>query len=122
VQGECFTAEFKALRENLPLPEGSKIARFDPFLDEGFIRFGGRLQFAKLSRKQRHPLLLKGQHHFTKLLILQTHIRLHHLGVRIILAELREEFWILRAYQTIKQVLHSCLPCQTAKGRPGEEI
>jgi hypothetical protein len=48
VQGESFAAEFKALRENMPLPDGSKIARFNPFLDEGFIRLGGRLQFAKL--------------------------------------------------------------------------
>jgi len=116
VQGESFAAEFKALRENLSLPEGSKIARFNPFLGDGFIRLGGRLQVAELSCGQRHPLLLDGQHHFTKLLILQTHIRLHHLGVRIILAELREEFSILRPWQAIKQVLHSCLPCRMAKG------
>jgi hypothetical protein len=63
VQGETFAAEFKALQENLPLPEGSKIARFNPLLDEGVIRLGGRLQFAKLSREQRHPLILDGQHH-----------------------------------------------------------
>ena len=44
------------------------------------------------------------------------------LGVRIILTELREEFWILRARQAIKQVLHSCLPCRIAKGLPGGEI
>ena len=116
VQGESFIAEFKALRENLSLPEGSKIARLNPFLDDGFIRLSGRLQFAELSCGQCHPLLLDGQHHFTKLLILQTHIRLHHLGVRLILAELREEFWILHARQAIKQVLHSCLPCRMAKG------
>jgi len=114
-----FRCGFKALRENLPLPEGSKIARFDPFWDEGFIRLDGRLQFAKLSCEQRHPLLLDGQHHFTKLLILQTNIRLHHLGV--ILAELREEIWILRSPQTIKQVLHSCLPCRRSKVRPGKK-
>ena len=48
---ECFATEFRALRENLSLPEGSKIARFNPFLDEGFIRLGGRLQYAKLSRE-----------------------------------------------------------------------
>jgi len=102
VQGEYFAAEFQVLRENMPLPDGSKIARFNPLLDEGLIRLGGRLHFAKLSREQCHPLLLDGRHDFTKLLILQTHIRLHHLGVRIILAELREEFWILHAQQTIK--------------------
>lgn len=116
MQVECIAAQFKALQENLPLPEGSKIARFDPFLDEGFIR----LHFAKLPREQRHPLLLDGQHHFTKLLILQNHIRLHLSGLRIILAELGEEFWNLRARQTIKQVLHSFLPRRIAKGLPGD--
>jgi hypothetical protein len=33
-----------------------------------------------------------------------------------------EEFWILRARQTVKQVLHLCLPCRIAKGLPGVEI
>jgi len=106
----------------MPLLDGSKIARFKPLLDEEFIRLDGRLHFAKLSREQCHPLLLDGRRHFTKLLILQTHIRLYDLGVSIILAQLREEFWILRARQTIKQVLHSCLPCRIAKGLPGGEI
>ena len=122
MQGESFAAEFKALRENLQLPEGSKMARFNPFLDEGLIRLGGRLQLANLSREQRQTLLFDGQHYFTKLLILQTHVHLHHLGVRITLPELREEIWILRARQTIKQVLHSCLPCRIAKGLPRGEI
>jgi len=122
VQGECFAAELQVQGQNMPLPDGSKIARFNPLLDEGFISLGGWMHFAKLSREQCHPLLLDSWHHFTKLLILQTHIYLHHLGVRIILAELREEFWILRASQAIKQVLHSCLPCRMAKGLPGGEI
>ena len=100
---------------------GSKIAKFTHFLDEGRIRLGAILQFANLSRELRHPLLLDGQH-FRKLLILQTHVILHHLGIHITLAELREEFWILRSLQTIKQVLHSCLPCRIAKGLPRGEI
>jgi len=38
VQDECLTAEFQALQENMPLPDGSKIAGFNPPLDEVFIR------------------------------------------------------------------------------------
>ena len=60
VQGESFAAEFKGLRENLSLPEGSKIARFNSFLDDGFIRLGGRLQFAELSCGQYHPYFWMG--------------------------------------------------------------
>jgi hypothetical protein len=42
-------------------------------------------------------------------LIMQTHFRLHHLGVRIVLSELREEFWILRFRQAIKESLEHVL-------------
>jgi len=122
VQDEHFAAELKAIRQNIPLLDGSKIARVNPDLDEGLIYLGGRLHFAELSREKRHFLLLDGRHHFTKLMILQAQILLHHLRMRIILAELREDFSILRARQTIKQVLHTCLPCRIAKGLPGGEI
>jgi len=36
-----FTDELQLLRKNLPLPKGSKIARFNPFLEDGLIRLGG---------------------------------------------------------------------------------
>ena len=76
--------------------------------------------FANLTRKLMHPTLLHGSHHFTGLLIMQTHIRLHHLRVRIVLSELREEFWIFRARQAIK-VLHTCLTCKIAKNSFGRK-
>ena len=122
VQRECFPAELHALQNNLPLPKGSKIAPFNPFLENGLARLGGRLQFADLTMDQRHPLLLDGAHHFTRLLILQTHVRLHHLGVRIVLSELRTEFWIIRARQVIKRVLNTCLPCKISKNSRGHQI
>jgi hypothetical protein len=120
VQKDCFGSELQALQRGSPLPRESLVARFNPFLDEGFLRIGGRLQFADLSRKQIHLILLHGSHNFTALLLMQTHIRLHHLGVRIVLSELREEFWLLRARQAIK-VLYTCLPCKMAKNPFGQE-
>ena len=122
VQQECFPAEVRALRENVPLPDKSKIRCFNPFLDNGFIRLGGRLQYADLPKEQRHPVILEGDHHFTRLLILETHIRLHHLGVRIVLSELRTSYWILRARRAIKKVIHRCLPCKIANNIVGQEI
>jgi len=43
VQEEAFTAELQSLQKNLPLPRGSKIARFSPFLQIGLISLGGQL-------------------------------------------------------------------------------
>jgi len=94
VQEEAFTAELRSLRKNIPLPRQSNIARFNPFLEVGFIRLCGRLQCANLIREQQHPLLLVGAHRFTELHILQTHLRLQNFGLRIILSQLRSESWI----------------------------
>jgi hypothetical protein len=121
VQRDCFGPELQALQRGNPLPRESLVAHFNPFLDDGYLRIGGRLQFADLSREQIHPILLHGSHHFTELLIMQTHIHLHHMGVRIVLSELREEFWILRARQTIKKILRMCLLCKIAKSPFGQE-
>jgi hypothetical protein len=121
VQRDCFGTELQELWKGETLPRESKIARFDPFMDDGHLCIGGRLHLADLSKELRHPILLHGSHHFTSLLIMHTHIRLHHLGVRIVLSELREEFWILRERQTIKKFLRTCLQCKVARNRFGQE-
>ena len=122
VQREYFRLELQALQDGVSLPPVSTVVGFDPFLEDGFIHIGGRLQYADLPRTQIHPLLLHGSHHFKVLLIRQTHLRLHHMGVRTVLAKLREEFWILRARQAIKRVLHACHPCKIAKNPFGREL
>jgi hypothetical protein len=43
VQSESFAAELMALRDNRALPDNSKIARFNPISEAGFLRLGGRL-------------------------------------------------------------------------------
>ena len=121
VQRDYFGPELEALQRGKPLPCESLVARFIPFLDEGYLRIGRRLQFDGLSREQIQPILLHGSHHFTALLIMQTHIRLHHMGFRIVHSEFREEFWILPARQAIKILHRFCLPCKIAKNPFGKE-
>jgi hypothetical protein len=84
---------------------------------EGFIRFGGRLQYADLPSTEQHPLLLDGSH---PLLIKQTHSGfVIQESVRIVLTELRSEFWILRAHQVIKKVIRPSVPCKIAHNKRG---
>jgi hypothetical protein len=121
-QEEYFPEELAALRQGLPLPTSSAIVRFNPYVEDDLLRLGGRLQFADISEGERHPILLHGSHPFTHLLIQQTHVRLHHLGVRIVLEDLRRQFWIIRGRQEIKKTLRSCLPCKIVHGKPSGEI
>ncbi|KAG8180117.1 hypothetical protein JTE90_012132 [Oedothorax gibbosus] len=44
------------------------------------------------------------------------------MGVRIVLSELRSNFWILRGCQAIKKALHNCLPCKIARAKCDKQI
>jgi len=105
-----------------PLPTNSRIAPFQPFLENVIIRLGGLLHFTLLSHDEKHPTLLDGRHPLTQLLIRHTHLKLHHLGLRIVLSELRAQFWILRARQAVKKALRSCLPFKLAHNPAGQEL
>ena len=116
VQTACFPVELDALQKNVDIPRGLQISQFCPFLEDGLIHPWGRLQFADFSDSLCHPPVHQAQvGDFVHLLIWQTHIRLHHMGVQIILSELREEFWILHARQAIKTILNKCLQCKIVK-------
>ena len=101
VKKERFSTELTALEREEQLTGSSKITRYNPSLNDVIIRLGGRLQCTQVSYVQRHPEIL--DHHLTKLLIKPTHIRLHHLAVWIVLGDLKEEFWILRARRVLSK-------------------
>nr|XP_015904855.2 uncharacterized protein LOC107437382 [Parasteatoda tepidariorum] len=122
VQKESFPLEHEALSKSNSLPKNSKIEKFNPLFDNNLIRLGGQLQFSDLSESEKHPILLEGSHPFTSLLIRRTHLKMHHLGVRIVLSQLRSKLWILRARQAIKKIIHTCLPCKILKQKRGEQI
>jgi hypothetical protein len=122
VQSECFPEEVSRLNASELVSRTSRIACFDPFMEDGLIRLGGRLHFSKLTPNEKHPIILDGSHHFTRLFIMHTHITLHHLGVHTVLMELRQVFYILRARQAIKKVLRDCLPCKIAHNRHADVL
>jgi hypothetical protein len=55
VQRDCFGPEFLAVQRRKSLPRESLVARFNLFLDDEYLRIGGRLQFADLSREKNTP-------------------------------------------------------------------
>jgi hypothetical protein len=78
VQQVHFGPELQALQEEVPLPPGLPMARFDPFFEDGLIRIGGRIQYEDLPRTQIDPILLNGSHHFTALLMRDAHVLASH--------------------------------------------
>ena len=88
------------------------------FRDENQVwRCGGRLENAGVSFSAKHPVILLRRHHFTRLVVLDAHMRVSHYGVEETLAEIRSRFWIVRGRQLVRQILHQCTTCRKYEGR-----
>ncbi len=77
----------------------------------------GRLGNAELQLEAKNPFFLPRENWFTQLLILESHKRVHHGGVRSTLTELGTKFWVLKGRQYVKKVLRSCLLCRKHEGK-----
>ena len=83
--------------EQQEVAASSSLKTLHPFIDkEGLLRVGGRLQQSTLPYQTMHQMILPSNHHFTKLVVSAEHIRLHHAGPQLLIASLREKYWIPR--------------------------
>ncbi|XP_045501378.1 uncharacterized protein LOC123698678 [Colias croceus] len=127
-QQESFSEQYYRLKNKLSLNNSkniknkliyNKIAGLNIFLDESnIIRVGGRLSNANdFDYNKKHPVLLSGKHRFSRLLCEYEHKRLLHAGPQLLVYSMRERWWILRARDLAKQVVHNCIVCKRMKGR-----
>lgn len=91
----------------------------NPFIDEdGILRVGGRLEQADLPFEERHPAILPSHNEFVTLLIDNAHRLTLHGGVQLVMAHLRNRYWILHARRSIKCVIHKCVTCFRHSAKP----
>lgn len=108
VQAESFPDELRALPKNQQVREKSKLVSLSPFLEDGFIRVGGRIEKADVPFSARHPNVLAPYHEFTGLIVMDSHEKSWHEGVEYVRNRLRQEYWILRCRATVLKLLHCC--------------
>ena len=89
-----------------------QIRKLNPFLGNGLMRVGGRLQNSALAYSTQHPVILPPNHAITKLLIMKQHDELGHSGVSHVLNSLRQQYWIVRGRAAVRKALTSCFRCR----------
>lgn len=72
-----------------PFLSKSPLAKLKPFVNDGVLRVGGRLDRADLSYDAKHPMKLPGEYRVTEMIILQYHFANGHVGPYQLLAETR---------------------------------
>eukprot|EP00794_Sanderia_malayensis_P016738 gene16738-biopygen14130 len=66
---------------------------------EGTLKCKGRLEHSDLDIEARFPIILPKNHKFTDLIVVNSHLKTHHGGVKTTLAEVRTKFWIVKGRQ-----------------------
>ncbi|XP_060861884.1 uncharacterized protein LOC132938914 [Metopolophium dirhodum] len=87
VQCEAFPEEVRALRENKELLTRSKLKCLNPYMKDGLILVGGRLNNSDCLETRKHPIVLPANHKVTQLIFKQTLIEQLHCGPQALLAE-----------------------------------
>jgi hypothetical protein len=113
----------KDLVEYQEVAATSSLKTLHPFIDqEGLLRVGGRLQQSTLPYQAMHQMILPSNHHFTRLVISAQHTRLHYAGPQLLIASLREKFWIPRIRNSVKTIIHQCLNCYRFKAQTTQQL
>ena len=116
MQIACFKKEIEFLKANNksdPVPP--LVNHLDLFLDkENILRSHGRISKSlHFNYEICNPILLAKIHPFTRLIILNAHSQVQHLGVQTTLNHIRNKgFWIPQARQAVKTVLSTCFLCK----------
>lgn len=81
----------------------------------GLMVVAGRLQEA--SEVVRCQVFVPRSCHVARLIVLEAHDRVKHLGLSATLSELRTRFWVTRGRQFVKSILKGCVVCSRFNGK-----
>ncbi|XP_060869217.1 uncharacterized protein LOC132944003 [Metopolophium dirhodum] len=89
----------------------------NPFLRDGLILVGGRLENSDIADGQKHPIVLPASHKITRLIFEAYHLELLHGGPQLMLSEVRRLYWPLLGRVTARSVVWHCVKCTKARPR-----
>ena len=117
-QIESFEEEYKELQANRALSSNSPQLRLQPFLMEGVIRVGGRLNKAWIPFEAKHQAVLSPTHPLTRLLVQDLHEKHSHVGREHTLALVCQHYWIPRGKSFVRKIVNDCLHCKRRLANP----
>lgn len=117
-QIEGYPSEIESIRTRGIVPARSHLIKLRPIIDDDILRVGGRIDRAQISYDARHQILLPTDHHITKLIIYDAHVKTAHGGTASTMAYLRQRYWIPKVKSRIKRCINDCTICRKLKSNP----
>lgn len=86
------------------------------------LRLSGRVQNENLTIDEMHPIVLSPKGDLASLIIRDAHLLTLHGGVQQTLQMIRQQFWIFKARQLAKTIIHNCPTCFRYKIKLSEQL
>ena len=122
LQQTYFSEEMEKLQSGMPLTKQHSMFKLDPFInsEDGLLRVGGRLEDSLSSYDRKHPVILPGSAHLTKLYASLKHAETAHQGKLTTMNHIRASGVYLfgQGARMVSSVIHNCLKCIRLRGRP----
>ena len=124
VQADAYSEDTNRLCNRKPLGKSSTIARLNPQWDptDRLIRVAARIEPALREQEIDPPILLPSKHPVVTMLIQHTHRLLHHAGVKTVVAEIRNRYWVSKARQQAKTTIGKCVTCRKLQAKAFDQI
>ncbi|PIK43503.1 hypothetical protein BSL78_19643 [Apostichopus japonicus] len=125
-QNRHFEAELKALtvvrrKKSNSVMRKSPLRTLDPMLRGGLIVVGGRLRRADLPEETKHQIVIPKSSPVARLIVLETHKSLGHMGKSAILVRLWKKYWVVGAGTIIRSIVGKCTICRKYQAKRGEQ-
>lgn len=122
-QHQYYPQEFHQLTGRKEVSHNSSLKKLHPFLDRiGIMRISGRLQKCPREEDRKLLIILPGESHLVKLMVLQCHHDHHHAGFQFTWAQLGLQFWIVRRRDRVRHLLRACVVCRRHRAKAAEQL
>ena len=109
VQRGAFPEEFNHPKKPL---KKSSLYKLDPIIIDGLLHVGGQLRKASLPMESKHQIILPKEDHVTRVINDDYHRACGHSSRELVLASVRQKFWITQGSSTARGVLERCVNCR----------
>ncbi|XP_062534631.1 uncharacterized protein LOC134203797 [Armigeres subalbatus] len=122
-QRECFVQDIADLSRREEVKTTSSIVLLNPRLVDGIIRVGDQLENAPISANRKHPIIFDNNHPLSLLIMRHYHKQLPQAtGQQLLIASVRERYWILSIRSLARRVIHDCVTCFRNKPSVQEQL
>jgi hypothetical protein len=123
-QQSYYSDEIKVIKSNpsAKLSQKSSLNGLNLYLKADILKVDARLRFSELPCEHQDKILLPAKSYLVYLIINDAHIRMLHAGIRDIVIEIRQLYWIPKLRQTVKKIIHECVICKRWTANSYQEI